>query len=75
MVRWEDPNAEVCGERGGEGMFPHFYKYEEEGEGLGLGKEEVESVEVWEREVGVGVEDGKNGWAKALKSAEGWLVY
>ncbi|EIM86865.1 uncharacterized protein STEHIDRAFT_97703 [Stereum hirsutum FP-91666 SS1] len=81
MVRWEDPKAEVCGERGGEGMFPHLYKYEEEGSGLGLGAEEVESVAVWEREMGgsgeegVGVEDGKNGWVKALKGAEGWLVY
>lgn len=69
----------MCGERGGEGMFPHLYKYEEEGTGLGLGAEEVESVMVWEREMsgeeGVGVEDGKNEWARALKVAEGWLVY
>lgn len=72
MIRWEDPKAEVCGERGGEGMFPHLYDCEE-GLGLQLGAREVESVAVWEREIGV--EDGKRGWAEAVRRAEGWLVY
>ncbi|THH14877.1 hypothetical protein EUX98_g9548 [Antrodiella citrinella] len=61
-VKWEDPKAEVCGPRGGEGMFPHLYN------GLKLGKDEVESVAVWENH-------GDAGWEEALKKAEGWLVY
>lgn len=73
MIRWEDPKAEICGERGGEGMFPHLYKYEEKGSGLELGKVEVECVAVWERELGA--EDGKRGWAEAVRRAEGWLAY
>ncbi|KAI5114589.1 hypothetical protein M0805_007854, partial [Coniferiporia weirii] len=60
-IRWEDPKAEVCGPRGGEGMFPHLYN------GLKLGKDEIESVEVWEK--------GEDGWDEALKKAESWLVY
>jgi len=59
-IRWEDPKAEVCGPRGGEGMFPHLYN------GLKLGKDEVESVAIWEN---------SGGWEEALKKAEGWLVY
>lgn len=66
-IRWEDPRAELCGERGGEGMFPHLYKTyagEEDGregerEGdrefemdLTLGKE-VEGVAVWVRDMSV----------------------
>ncbi|EIN12441.1 hypothetical protein PUNSTDRAFT_110931 [Punctularia strigosozonata HHB-11173 SS5] len=60
-IRWEDPKAEVCGPRGGEGMFPHLYN------GLKLGKEEVESVAVWERSAA--------GWDEALTKAQSWLVY
>lgn len=107
MIRWEDPKAEICGPRGGEGMFPHLYKYVEEGpphSELELGREEVESVMVLERDVisvnrevegngegkgdgegsgggrgeveaEVEVEDGMRGWARALRGAEGWLVY
>ena len=60
-IRWEDPKAEVCGPRGGEGMFPHLYN------GLKLGKDEIESVEKWEC--------GADGWDEALQKATGWLVY
>src|SRR4051794_33091836 len=24
-IRWEDPTGHVCGDRSGEGMFPHLY--------------------------------------------------
>jgi uncharacterized protein (DUF952 family) len=60
-IKWEDPKAEVCGPRGGEGMFPHLYNE------LKLGKDEVESVQCWEK--------GPDGWDSALQSAEAWLVY
>lgn len=60
-IRWEDPKAEVCGPRGGEGMFPHLYN------GLKLGKGEIESVARWERTEG--------GWDDALEKAADWLVY
>lgn len=62
QIRWEDPKAEVCGPRGGEGMFPHLYN------GLKLGKDEVESVQTWERV------DGE-GWDAVLEKAKAWLVY
>ncbi|KAI0930493.1 hypothetical protein AcV5_007184 [Taiwanofungus camphoratus] len=61
-IRWEDPKAEVCGPRGGEGMFPHLYN------GLKVGRNEVDSVQTWEREEG-------EGWDEVLKRAETWLVY
>lgn len=60
-LKWEDPKAEVCGPRGGEGMFPHLYN------GLRLGREEVESVRILER--------GSHGWDSALKAADSWLLY
>lgn len=60
-IKWEDPKAEVCGPRGGEGMFPHLYN------GFKLGKDEVESIQIWER--------GSDGWDSALKEAEEWLTY
>ncbi|KAI0797034.1 hypothetical protein C8Q75DRAFT_862767 [Abortiporus biennis] len=59
-IKWEDPKAEVCGPRGGEGLFPHLYN------GLKLGKDEVDRVVVWEN---------KGGWDDALKKAEDWLIY
>jgi uncharacterized protein (DUF952 family) len=61
VIKWEDPKAEVCGPRGGEGMFPHLYN-----DGLKLGKDEVESVRVLEN---------SGGWDTALKGVEEWLVY
>jgi len=60
-IKWEDPNAEVCGERGGEGFFPHLYN------GGRLGLAEIDSVGVWERNGG--------DWDEVLKQAEPWLVY
>lgn len=59
-IKWEDPKGEVCGPRGGEGMFPHIYN------GFKLGKDEIESVQVWER---------KGEWDDALEKAQEWLVY
>lgn len=63
-VRWESPDAKVCGPRGGEGMFPHIYN------GLKLGTGEVEAVGVWKRE-----EDET--WQQVIKREEekGWLLY
>jgi uncharacterized protein (DUF952 family) len=60
-IKWEDPKAEVCGPRGGEGVFPHLYN------GFKLGKDEVESVQT--------LEQGPDGWDSALKAADAWLIY
>ncbi|KIL56220.1 hypothetical protein M378DRAFT_172886 [Amanita muscaria Koide BX008] len=65
-IRWESPDAKVCGSRPGEGLFPHLYN------GGKLGSEEVESVAEWVN-VDVGREDG-GGWDDALQKAEAWLV-
>ncbi|KAJ7742468.1 hypothetical protein DFH07DRAFT_836568 [Mycena maculata] len=60
-IKWEDPSAEVCGERGGEGFFPHLYN------GGRLGSGEIDSVHVvWKR---------NGNWDEALNEAESWLVY
>lgn len=66
-IRWEDPKGEVCGDRPGEGRFPHLYN------GLKIGREEVDGVVVWERGEG----DKRKGWEEVVKKAEddGWLVY
>ncbi|KAF8211264.1 hypothetical protein K438DRAFT_1806995 [Mycena galopus ATCC 62051] len=60
-IKWESPNAEVCGERGGEGFFPHLYN------GGRLGSQEIESVVVWHRTSG--------NWDDALRNAAFWLKY
>jgi len=60
LIRWEDPKGEVCGPRGGEGLFPHLYN------DLKLGTDEVESV----REL-----ENSGGWDAALEEAKDWLVY
>ena len=60
-IKWEDPKAEVCGPRAGEGMFPHLYN------GFKLGKDEVDSMQSWTR--------AEEGWDQALKQAEDWLIY
>ncbi|KAI6044612.1 hypothetical protein EDC04DRAFT_2641310 [Pisolithus marmoratus] len=65
-IRWEDPKAEVCGPRGGEGMFPHLYN------GLKLGKEEVESVSVLYRQAD---SDEGGEWDAALQESANWLIY
>ncbi|KAI5885135.1 uncharacterized protein SCHCODRAFT_02707057 [Schizophyllum commune H4-8] len=59
-IRWESPDAKVCGPRPGEGLFPHLYN------GPKLGKAEIEDVARWER---------GNGWDEALEKANNWLVY
>ncbi|KAF9008923.1 hypothetical protein BDQ17DRAFT_1539318 [Cyathus striatus] len=60
QIRWEDPKAEVCGNRRDEGLFPHLYN---DGK---LGKTEVESVLLMER--------NENGWDDALEKARNWLL-
>jgi len=80
-IRWESPDAKVCGPRGGEGMFPVGLKRELYANpsfifltvaikhlynGQKLGKNEVESVAIWKNE---------GGWDHALKTAESWLIY
>jgi len=67
-IKWEDPKAEVCGPRGGEGMFPHLYN------GLKLGKDEVESVRILHRQTDH-EDDKAKGWDAALQGAEDFLVY
>lgn len=60
QIRWEDPKAEVCGSRGGEGMFPHLYN------GPGLGKGEVKRVEILRKVDGT--------WDRAIEAAtQSWL--
>ncbi|KAK7440062.1 hypothetical protein VKT23_017310 [Stygiomarasmius scandens] len=61
LIKWEDPKAEVCGPRGGEGMFPHLYN------GFKLGKDEIERVEIVQRQ--------GDGWGEAIAKAQNeWLV-
>ncbi|TFK43391.1 hypothetical protein BDQ12DRAFT_674905 [Crucibulum laeve] len=59
-IRWEDPKAEVCGQRGDEGMFPHLYN------GGRLGNNEIDSIQHWEKD--------NAGWDTALQKAASWLV-
>ncbi|KAJ4468759.1 hypothetical protein J3R30DRAFT_3553841 [Lentinula aciculospora] len=63
IIRWEDPKAEVCGPRGGEGMFPHLYN------GFKLGGDEVDSIKLLEQVDGT--------WDKTIENVieAGWLVY
>ena len=65
-IKWEDPDAKVCGPRGGEGMFPHLYN------GLKLGKDEVESVRILHRQTEGGQAEG---WDVALQGAKDFLIY
>ena len=62
LIRWEDPKAEACGPRGGEGMFPHLYN------GLQLGRGEVESVATWARREG-------ESWEDVAEREKDWLIY
>lgn len=62
-IRWEDPQATVCGDRNEEGMFPHLYNTKPPK----LGKNEVESVRLFRRVGDV--------WdMSAVAEAQGWLV-
>lgn len=63
-LRWESPDAKVCGPRPDEGLFPHIYHHEKR---LFLSIEEVESI----KEVISG--EGVEGWEPGLKQVEGWL--
>ena len=68
LVRWEDPEAAVCGPRPREGLFPHVYN------GLRLGRHEVESVWVLEK----GTEGEGVGWEEVIAgdaAFQAWLVY
>ena len=62
LIRWEDPKAEACGPRGGEGMFPHLYN------GLKLGRDEVEGVAMWVRREG-------ESWEDVVEREKDWLIY
>lgn len=85
QIRWEDPRAEVCGPRGGEGMFPVYARFfsVDVGEadrdrygqhlynGSKLGKDEIESVYALEKTSDA---DGTGDWDKVLRQAHSWLV-
>lgn len=64
-LRWESPDAKVCGPRPDEGLFPHIYHDEKR---LYISIEEVESI----KEVISG--EGVEGWESGLKQVEGWLL-
>lgn len=61
-IRWEDPESKICGDRDGEGMFPHLYN------GLKLGKNEINGVRMVEKEE-------NESWDEALKGVHNWMVY
>lgn len=61
-IQWESPDAKVCGQRPGEGLFPHLYN-----DGR-LGSGEVDSVAEWENA------GGAAGWYDALNKAKSWLI-
>ncbi|KAK5092314.1 hypothetical protein LTR70_005592 [Exophiala xenobiotica] len=84
VLKWESPDATVCGPRPGEGLFPHLYLDDVNGEAdkngvspmpekqsrrLWLRKDEVEGA----REVVVDAGD-KGGWSEALKALQDWLM-
>ncbi|KAF9451630.1 hypothetical protein P691DRAFT_796452 [Macrolepiota fuliginosa MF-IS2] len=60
-IRWESPDAKVCGPRPGEGLFPHLYDGK-------LGKDEVERVVTLQR--------GISEWDNIMEEAKTtWLTY
>lgn len=73
VLRWESPDATICGPREGEGLFPHLY-FIESGAGknsrLCLRKNEVEDVKE------VVSDHGIVGWEDFVRSlvSENWLV-
>jgi len=84
VLKWESPDASVCGPRPGEGLFPHLYldgmNVAAAGDGvppmqgkqsrrLWLRKDEVESVQKVEVNAG-----NEGGWSAALKPLHDWLV-
>ncbi|RMZ78080.1 hypothetical protein DV737_g4044, partial [Chaetothyriales sp. CBS 132003] len=66
LVRWESPDAKICGPRYGEGMFPHIYDKLQ----FKLTHEEVDSVKE------VVSQPGDDSWDAALSELKrsGWLV-
>ena len=63
-IRWESPDAKVCGQRPGEGLFPHLYNSGR------LGNGEVDGVAEWEN-----ADPGSAaGWDDALNKAKSWLM-
>lgn len=73
LLRWESPDAKVCGPREDEGFFPHLYFFDGEepmpgSSRLWLRKAEVEDIKE------VVSEEGVEGWENGLKELEKWLV-
>lgn len=73
VVRWESPDAKICGPRDGEGMFPHLYFDEPTDAGgkvrrLWLKRNEVENI------AEVVSESGSTSWDEGLRELQGWLV-
>ena len=66
LIRWEAPDASVCGPRGGEGMFAHIYDDRK----FRLSHDEIESA------VEVVSEVGQQDWTQALSkiAEDGWFV-
>lgn len=66
LIRWEAPDASVCGPRGGEGMFAHIYDDRK----FKLGNAEVESA------IEVSSDLGQQDWIQALSEIDkdGWFV-
>lgn len=73
VLRWESPDASVCGPRGGEGLFPHLYFRDSEDtwkKRLFIKKHEVESI------MEATSAFGTVGWDDSLEKlvSEQWLV-
>lgn len=73
LLRWESPDAKICGPREDEGLFPHLYFFdgEEPMDGsnrLWLRKAEVDDVKE------LVSEEGTEGWEQSLQDLEKWLV-
>ena len=66
LIRWEAPDASVCGPRGGEGMFAHIYDDRK----FKLSGDEIESA------VEVVSEIGQQDWKQALSKVteDGWFL-
>ncbi|KAH7101681.1 hypothetical protein BKA62DRAFT_657116 [Auriculariales sp. MPI-PUGE-AT-0066] len=63
QVRWETPDASVCGPREDEGMFPHLYN----GTPPRLGRVEVEGFKLLRRQ-------GDLWDLKIISEAKGWII-
>ncbi|KAJ9653423.1 hypothetical protein H2198_007371 [Neophaeococcomyces mojaviensis] len=80
VVRWESPDAKICGSREGEGMFPHLYFDEpakgSEPSGTGQGRNRrlwLKNSEVQDTAEVVS-EAGSVGWEEGLRKLDGWLI-